>query len=85
MKTTDLSLREGLALAEHLDARDGVVRTQYRVRVASHWSAWSMPCLTCGALTHSRDGHGLPVDPDCAATVLARQTVEQTPEWRYTR
>ncbi len=84
---TNLTLTEGLALAAHIDARDGarpmgVVRAQHRVRLGRRWSPWPLPCLTCGQPTHARDNAGLPVDADCAEQALSAQLLALASEWR---
>lgn len=72
-----LTLAEGLALAEYIDTRDGVIRRQNRVRLSwsgtHRWVLWDLPCLTCGQDTHARDRAGLPIHPACAEAELADQ------------
>lgn len=77
--SADLTLAEGLALSEHIDRRDGVVRPFRRVRLswldgplpAWSWSTWAAPCQRCQLDTHARDRHGLPMHVACAEAALA--------------
>jgi len=74
-----LSLAEGLALAEVIDARDGVLRQQTRVRLtARRWATWSLPCVHCDSPTHARTHDDLPAHPSCAEVALALADREVT-------